>query len=89
MFACLILLVQILSGFNQERTSKIPQKAEKTKKTFKTEVNKNLQKMTIGDIRDVVPDIDSCPKSSELSKPENDYSNTENQTYKKQITCHV
>ena len=45
---------------------------------------KHLQKTPIGDFRDVVSDTDSCPKSSELSEPENNYSNTENQKTEKQ-----
>ena len=73
--------MQFLTGFNQEKTSKIPQKGEKT---VKTGVDKNLQKTPIGDIRDVASDTDSCPKSSELSEPENNYSNTENQKTEKQ-----
>ena len=79
--------VQFLTGLNQEKTFKIPQKGEKT---VKTDVDKNLQKTPIGDIRDVVPDTDSCPNSSELSEPENNYSNTENQKSEKQkISGHV
>ena len=70
-----------VTGFNQEKTSKIPQKGEKT---VKTGVDKNLQKTPIGDFRDVVSDTDSCPKSSELSETENNYSNTENQRTEKQ-----
>ena len=73
--------MQFLTGFNHEKTSKIQQKGEKT---VKTDVDKNLQKRPIGDIRDVVSDTDSCPKSSELSEPENNCSSTENQTSDKQ-----
>ena len=42
------------------------------------------KKTPIGDIRDVVPDTDSCPRSSEFSEPESTYSNTENQKSEKQ-----
>ena len=72
---CLIISMQFLTGFNQEKTSKTPQKGEKT---VKTDVDKNLQKTRIGDFRDV-SETDSCAKSFELSEPENNYSNTENQ----------
>ena len=59
----------------------MPQKGEKT---VKTDVDKNLQKKPIGNIRDVVPVTDCCPKSSELSEPEKNYSNTKNQKCEKQ-----
>ena len=58
-----------------KKTSKIP-------KTVKTDVDKNLQRKPISDIRDVVPDTDSCPESSEFFEffePESNYSNTVNQ----------
>ena len=77
---CPINSMQFLTGFNQEKHQKSLKKA----KTVKTDVDKNLQKTPIGDIRDVVPDTDSCPKSSELSEPENNYSNTENPKSEKQ-----
>ena len=67
---CPINSMQFLTGFNQEKTSKTPQKGEKT---VKTDVDKNLQKLPIGDFRDVDSDTDSCPRSSELSEPENNY----------------
>ena len=58
-------------------------KHQKSQKTVKTDVDKNLQRTPIIDIRDVVPDTDSCPESSELFEPQINYSNTVNQKSEK------
>ena len=43
-----------------------------------------MQKTPIGVIRGVFSVIDSCPKPSKFSEPENNYSNIENQKSEKQ-----
>ena len=52
---CLINSIQFLTGFRQENHAK-------RRKTVRTDVDENLQKTPIGDIRDAVPVTDSYPK---------------------------
>ena len=77
---CPINSMQFLTGFNQEKNIKNPTKRRKNGQNWCRQ--KSAKNAHWRFPRCCL--TDSCPKSSELSEPENNYSNTENQKTEKQ-----